>query len=390
MSGTDERLRRWRLVLGVDEEGAKASLSEADLGMDRALSSLYGDGKGKKRGGLGASAPNVARWLGDVREYFPSPVVQLLQRDAFQRLGLQQMLLEPEMLSVLEADVHLVATLVSLRGAIPEETKSTAREVVQKVVDQLLAKLEQQTLETVRGALDRSKRTGRPRPADVDWGRTILKNLHTWIPEHRTVVPERLVGHSRRSRSRGQLDEVILCVDQSGSMATSVVYSSIFAAVLASIPALATKLVCFDTAVLDLTEQLEDPVEVLFGVQLGGGTDIDQALGYVEGLITVPAKTHVVMITDLYEGGDAASLVARAAAIIASGVQLIVLLALSDEGTPAYDPVMAADFAALGAPVFACTPDQFPDLMAAALKRQNLDEWAAGRDIALIRSAGDS
>ncbi len=387
MSESNEQLRRWRLVLGVDEEGTTLALSKADQGMDRALSSLYGDGEGKGRGGLGSSAPHVARWLGDVREYFPSPVVQLLQRDAFQRLGLQQMLLEPEMLPVLEADVHLVATLVGLRGAIPEETKATAREVVQKVVDQLLAKLEQRTLETVRGALDRSKRTSRPRPADVDWGRTISKNLHTWIPEHRTVVPERLVGHARRSRTRGELDEVILCVDQSGSMATSVVYSSIFAAVLASIPALETKLVCFDTAVLDLTEDLEDPVEVLFGVQLGGGTDIDQALGYVEGLVTTPTKTHVVMITDLYEGGDAASLLARAAAIIASGVQLIVLLALSDEGTPAYDPEMAAQFAGLGAPVFACTPDQFPDLMAAALKRQNLDEWAAGRDIALIRAA---
>lgn len=386
MNAPDERLRRWRLALGVDDDSV-APLSDRDAGLDRALSAIYGRDENKGRGGLGGSAPKVARWLGDVREYFPTSVVQLLQRDAFERHGLQQMLLQPELLSIMEADVHLVADLMALRGAIPESTKETARAVVRQVVTELMKKLEQRTVESIRGALDRSKRTSRPRPADIDWGRTIQKNLSTWLPEHRTVIPERLVGHARRTRTRGELDEVILCVDQSGSMATSVVYSSIFAAVLASIPALATKLVCFDTAVLDLTEELEDPVDVLFGVQLGGGTDIDQAVAYVEELVTTPTQTHVVLITDLYEGGDAESLVARAASLISAGVQLIVLLALSDDGKPAYDADLAGRFAALGSAVFACTPDQFPDLMAAALKRMDLEEWAASQDIALVRGA---
>jgi hypothetical protein len=168
-------------------------------------------------------------------------------------------------------------------------------------------------------------------------------------------------------------------------MASSVVYSSIFAAVLASIPGISTKLICFDTAILDLTDQLSDPVEVLFGVQLGGGTDINAALGYCEQKIEHPAKTHLVLITDLYEGGDAQSMLARVAALKQSGVNVIVLLALSDDGHPGYHSDHAAKIAGLGCPVFACTPDQFPDLMATALTRQDIQQWAAAQDIALVR-----
>ena len=168
-------------------------------------------------------------------------------------------------------------------------------------------------------------------------------------------------------------------------MAASVVYASIFSAVLASIPAIATKLVVFDTAVLDLTEDLADPVEVLFGVQLGGGTDINQALAYCERLIREPSKTHLVLISDLFEGGKADQMLARAQALVGSGVNVIVLLALSDSGRPSYDSNHAGAFAAMGCPVFACTPDQFPDLMAAAINRADIAAWAASRDIALVR-----
>jgi uncharacterized protein with von Willebrand factor type A (vWA) domain len=198
-------------------------------------------------------------------------------------------------------------------------------------------------------------------------------------------VPEILIGHTRRAKTRAELDHVVLCVDQSGSMAESVVYSSIFAAVLASVPGLSTKLVCFDTSIVDLTEQLADPVEVLFGVQLGGGTDINAALAYCERLVENPAKTHLILITDLFEGGDAAQMLTRAAALKQKGVNLIVLLALSDSGHPSYDTNHAGLIASLGCPVFACTPDQFPPLMAAALTGKDLREWAAIEEIALIR-----
>jgi hypothetical protein len=390
----EERDRRWRLAIGGEDE----QLPEGDRGLSAALTALYGEGaggpgegvpaKGRERGGLGRSAPAVARWLGDIRKYFPTPVVQVVQKDAFDRLGLQQMLLEPEFLAAVEADVNLVATLVSLRGVMPAKTKEVAREVIAKVVAALMERLEQRTAEAIRGAVDRQRRTNRPRFSDIDWPRTIQANLRHYQPEHRTIVPERLVGFLRRQRRLVDLDEVVLCVDQSGSMAPSVVYASIFAAVMASLPAVKTKLVCFDTAILDLTEELADPVEVLFGVQLGGGTDINQAVAYCAGKIDHPAKSHLILISDLYEGGDAEALLRRLARLVAMGVNVIALLALSDEGRPAYDPQLSARVAALGVPVFACTPDQFPDLMAAALKREDLHAWAAKLDIKTVR-AGD-
>jgi hypothetical protein len=386
----EERERRWRLAVGGEDEALPAG---DDQRLSSALTMLYGEGEGpggagggKGRGGMGRSAPSVARWLGDIRQFFPTPVVQVVQRDAMERLGLQQMLLEPELLGAVEADVNLVATLISLRNVMPAKTKAIAREVIAKVVAALMERLEQKTAEAVRGSVDRRRRTGRPRFSDIDWPRTIQANLRHYQPEHRTVVPDRLVGFMRRQRRLVDLDEVVLCVDQSGSMAPSVVYASIFAAVMASLPTVKTKLVCFDTAILDLTEDLADPVEVLFGVQLGGGTDINQAVAYCESRIESPAKSHLILITDLYEGGDSEALVARLARLVDSGVNVITLLALSDEGRPAYDPRLSGRVAALGVPVFACTPDQFPDLMAAALKREDVLAWAAKADIKAIRA----
>ncbi len=259
--------------------------------------------------------------------------------------------------------------------------------VVAQVVAELMKRLAHKTAETIRGAINRNQRTRRPRPADIDWPRTIRANLHNWQADYQTIVPETLVGHARKSKAKADLDHVIMCVDQSGSMASSVVYASIFSAVMASLPVLETKLVCFDTSIIDLSEQLADPVEVLFGVQLGGGTDINAALAYCQGLINQPAKTNLILISDLYEGGNAKELLARAAELVSSGVNLIVLLALSDDGRPAYDQAHAQAFATLGCPVFACTPDQFPDLMATALAKQDTAAWAAGQGINLIRAA---
>ncbi|MFB6842395.1 VWA domain-containing protein [Streptomyces sp. NPDC056361] len=374
----DERLRRWRLVLGGGEaDGTGRALAGADAAMDGALTALYdragrsGDRGGRDRSaGLGASAPSVARWLGDIRTYFPSSVVQVMQRDAIERLGLATLLLEPEMLEAVEADVHLVGTLLSLNKAMPETTRETARVVVRKVVEDLEKRLATRTRAALTGALDRSARISRPRHRDIDWDRTIRANLGNYLPEHRTVVPERLIGHGRASRAVKK--EVVLCIDQSGSMAASVVHASVFGAVLASMRSLATRLVVFDTAVVDLTDRLDDPVDVLFGTQLGGGTDINRALAYCQSRITRPADTVVVLVSDLYEGGIRDEMLKRVAAMKASGVQFVALLALSDEGAPAYDRDHAAALAALGAPAFACTPDLFPEIMAAALEKRPL------------------
>jgi hypothetical protein len=369
-----ERLRRWRLVLGSEPAASLGvSLSAEDGRMDEALEALYD--AGQQKGGLGGSNPKVARWLGDIRRYFPSEVVQVMQKDAIERLDLKQLLLEPEVLTQAEPDVHLVSTLISLNRIIPEKTRETARMVVRKLVDQLLRKLEQPTRQAVQGALSRSLRNRRPRLTEIDWHRTIRANLRNYLPEHKTIVPETLIGYGRR---RSSLRDVVLCIDQSGSMAPSVVYSSIFGAVMASMPALSTRFVLFDTAVVDLTNELNDPVDLLFGTQLGGGTDIHKALTYCESQITRPTDTVMVLVSDLCEGGSVAGMMKTAARLKESGVQLISLLALSDEGKPWYDAKNAAAFAEMDIPVFACTPDRFPDLMAAALAKKDLKLWAAG------------
>jgi len=394
MSGSDERndadrLRRWRLVLGGEAQDSCGALSGEAAEMDQALSALYDDHGGlgdDRRGGRGNSAPRVARWLGDIRKYFPSTVVQVMQKDALERLNLRDMLLQPEMLQGVQPDVHLVANLMALSRVIPAGTKETARRVVRQVVDELMKRLEEPMRAAVTGALDRSQRKRRPRLAEIDWHRTIRANLRHWQPAHRTVIPETLHGFGRKARRPQR--EVVLCIDQSGSMANSVVYSSIFGAVLASLPAVSTKLVVFDTAVVDMTEQLDDPVDLLFGVQLGGGTDINGAVAYCQSLIREPRNTIFVLISDLYEGGVEPQLLRRAASLVESGVQCVALLALSDEGAPAYDRALAAKLAALGVPSFACTPDAFPGLMAAAIRRDDIGAWAAGQGIVTAAKGG--
>lgn len=386
---TNERLRRWRLILGGHEsDGTGCTLSGADVRMDAALSALYsdsgdGDGDGQsgksRRGGLEGSSPNVSRWLGDIRTYFPTSVVKVMQKDALERLDLKRMLLEPEMLESVEPDVNLVATLISLKSIIPAKTKETARLVVRKVVEELERRLANHTQQAILGSLNRAQRNRRPRHAEIDWNRTIRLNLRHYQPKYRTVIPETRIGWGRKSRS--QLRDIILCVDQSGSMASSVVYSSIFAAVMASIPAVRTSLVVFDTSVVDLTPQLQDPVDVLFGTQLGGGTDINAALAYCQSIIRQPNDTILILISDLYEGGNQAEMIKRAASLANAGVQVISLLALSDDGSPSYDHTVSAAFAELGIPAFACTPDLFPDLMAAAINRTDLNQWAATHEV---------
>lgn len=375
---TEAQLTRWRLILGNHKnDGTGVQLSKENIQIDNTLTALY---DGERTAGLGPSSRNVARWLGDIRTFFPNTVVQVMQQDALKRLNLTEMLFEKEMLENTVPDVHLVATLMTLSRVIPDKTKDTARQVVQKVVDELLRKLQQPMQQAIIGALNRSVRNTRPRHNEINWHSTILKNLKHYQPDYKTIIPEIKIGYGRK---RSAMRDIVLCLDQSGSMGTSVVYSGIFGSVMASIPSVKTKMVVFDTAVVDLTEDLTDPVELLFGVQLGGGTDINLALGYCQQIINRPTDTVLVLITDLYEGGDQNGMRKKAVELNAAGVNLVVLLALNDDGAPGYDHENAKFLSNLGIPVFACTPDKFPDLMAAALNKQDLIQWAANEDLIL-------
>jgi len=316
--------------------------------------------------------PNVNRWLGDIRRYFPTPVVQIMQRDALERLGLARMLLEPELLASVVPDVHLVGTLLSLAKTLPDRSKETARQLVRQVTDQLEQRLRQPLLQAIRGSLHRAARTRRPRPGDIDWNQTIRANLKHYQPDYQTIIPVDLRGYARR---QNQLRHLILLIDQSGSMADSVDHAGVISCVMASLRSVQTQVVAFDTSVTDLTEFLTDPVELLFATQLGGGTDINQALAYGEQLVTRPRDTIFVLLSDLFEGGNVSEMFRRIARLQATGLQFICLLALNNEGAGVYDHQHAQQLHQMGIPAFACTPDRFPELMAAAILREDLAHW---------------
>ncbi|MEL6673489.1 MAG: VWA domain-containing protein [Bacteroidota bacterium] len=364
-----KRRERWRLLLGSPaEEVLDQGLGPSWEGIDQSLSFLYESQQGRT-GSLHRSRPQVARWLGDIRTYFSDQVVRVLQKDALDRLGLERMLMEPDILEIVQADVHLVATLIQLKDVMPEKTRETARMVVGELVADLQKKLRFPMMKALKGSLSRSHPTRNPKLQEIDWHRTIRKNLRHYQPRYQTIIPAQLVGRGKVGK---RLKEIILCVDQSGSMASSVVYASIFASVMASLPSLDVKLLAFDTAVADLTEKLRDPVELLFGIQLGGGTDIHKAVTYGQQLIKRPKDCIFVLITDLYEGGNRAQLLRRVKEMKAEGVNLICLLALNDEGKPAYDVHLGQAFAHLRIPAFACTPDDFPSLMAEAIQNRQI------------------
>lgn len=383
-----EQLKRWRLVLGRDSEqalssmcqgGEGLSLSQAQSEMDEALAAIYdetGEQLPKQRSaGLGGSAPLLSKWLGDIRTYFKEDIVSVIQQDAINRRGLQQLLFEPEMLKNVQPNVQLVGTLMSLKGQIPERTKETARMVVRAVVEQIKLALEQKIRQAVTGALNRRQHSPIPNASTIDWKWTIGRNLKNYSPCLKTIIPERVYFYSRAQRSNNWT--VIVDMDQSGSMADSVVYGAVCGSIFASLPALETHVVAFDTEVVDLTEQCgTDPVDMLFGVQLGGGTDINKSVGYCERFIQEPSRTLFILITDLYEGGNQAQLVRRLGEMVSSGVRALCLLALNDSGAPSFDEGLARKLAALGIPCFACTPQRLPELMAGALRGTDLKALA--------------
>jgi hypothetical protein len=385
-----EQLRRWRLILGKDSQeclggfcggSGNLQLSADQLLMDEALAAIYdeseeeGDNK-QRSAGLGGSAPRLAKWLGDIRTYFTEDVVTVIQQDAIQRKGMDQLLFEPEMLKNVQPNVQLVGTLMSLRGRIPERTKETARMVVRAVVEKIKLALEQKIRQAVMGALNRNEHSPIPHVNSIDWKWTIGRNLKHYNTELGRIIPERVYFYSRAQRTNNWT--VIVDMDQSGSMADSVVYGAVCGSIFASLPALDTHVVAFDTEVVDLTEQCgDDPVDMLFGVQLGGGTDINKSVAYCEQFITDPARTLFILITDLFEGGNQAQLVRRMEDMVASGVRAVCLLALSDSGVPCFDENLARKLASLGIPCFGCTPQKLPDLLEGALRGQDLRALAS-------------
>ncbi len=399
---TKERLEpsvsRWRLILGEAVQGKleeltgseALQLTEEEAIMDAALAAIYDDtdasyssggsgrGSGSSSGrgaGGGRGSVNLSRWLGDVRSLFAEDVVSIIQNDAIERRGWKQLLFEPELLASVKPDIQMVGTLMALKGKIPERTKETARLLVKAVVDDLMARLQEDMRRAVTGALNKRQHTPLPSLSGLDWKRTIRRNLKHYDRERNILIPEKFYYFDRARRNKEWT--VILDIDQSGSMAESVIWASVTGAIFASMPSLDTRVVVFDTEVVDLTEQCaDDPVDMLFGVQLGGGTDINKSVAYCESFIEEPKKTLFILVTDLYEGGNQAALVRRMREMRESGVRTLCLLSLSDSGRPFYDERLARQLSRDGTPCFACTPGMLPELVAGALQGRDMSELA--------------
>lgn len=381
-------LLRWRLALGSGAEDAAPEMRLAGLGafataigaeegggesgesfdqLDDALSFVYG-GRGP-----GGTTINVPKWLSLVRRFFREDVVALVQKDAIEKKGLTRLLFEPETLPYLEKNVDLVATLLGARGLVPDEAKETARQIVREVVEELRKKLETETRTAIYGAVRRNSESPLKVARNIDWKKTISRNLRTWDREKRRLVPERFYFWANQ-RKRHEWNVSIL-VDQSGSMAVSAVYSAVMAAIFASLDVLNTHLALFnEREIVDMTPMLVDPVEVLFTAQLGGAEDLNRAVAFAEqNFIERPDKTILLLITDLYDTcGDVEQLIVRAQRLVESKVKMMVLLKLSDEGRPSYNHELAKRLTAVGVYCFGCTPRLLVQIVERVMKGQDI------------------
>ena len=373
-----EQLSRWRLILGAETEQSFGGmggmpLSREELLMDSALGAIYGGpgegfGESGRGAGKGPSSPVISKWLGDLRSLFDPETVAVVQNDAIERKGLKQLLLEPELLDTLEPDLNLASTLLMLKDQIPKKSKESARAFIRKIVEEINRLLENDMRRAVTAALNRRAHSPLPSAAALDFPYTIRRNLKNYNKKLGAILPERVWFFDRSSRVNRW--HIILDIDQSGSMGQSILYSSVMACVLASMSAVRTSVVAFDTQIMDLTPLCADPVDLLFGFQMGGGTDIAKSIAYCQGLVESPARTLFFLISDLDEGGNRAALLRRLEELKASGVTAVVLLAIADGGKPYYDAQTAQRVAAMDIPCFACAPEKLPELLERALTGQ--------------------
>lgn len=382
---TNDRLRRWRLILGSEAQkrmegmGNGPDLSQEDLMMDTALDAIYnrdmkfGSGGGA---GKGASSPQISRWLGDVRTLFDKDIVKIIQSDAMERCGLKQLIFEPELLENIEPDMHMASMILTLKDQIPKKSKENAREFIRKIVEQINALLETDLKRAVTASINRKLHSPIPSASALDFQTTIRKGIKDYNAKLKKIIPQKYYFFERSATTAANKYTVILDIDQSGSMGESVIYSSIMSCILASMSAIKTKVVAFDTNIVDLSEKCEDPIDLLFGFTLGGGTDIEKSIKYCSKYIENPKKTIFFLISDLEEGGNRAGLLRRLTQMKEDGVIVICLLAISDDGKPFYDANMAGKIAAQGIPCFAAAPQMLPRLLEKAMKNEDLSEFA--------------
>lgn len=368
MSG--EAARRWRLVLGRYAEG-DLPRDSADAGMDEALGYLYdreytarGHRQAKGGGGtLDASALKAIDWLGKARTLFPKSTLERLQSDAVTRYGLDDLLASPDTVNALGPNKQLATALMRMKGRLSPAAAAGLRALIKSVVEDIVKRLKPRFTTALTGSRDRFRRTPHASSANFDWKKTIAANLANVNPDNGRMLVEQVRFAARKRRTNLHWDVIVL-VDQSGSMASSLLHSAVSASILAGLPGVTVRLILFDTSLVDMSHLVSDPVEILLTAQLGGGTNIAQAMQHAEKLVGQPTRTVVALISDFEEGGSISALIASVRRLAGSGVKLLGLAALSDEGEPWYDATTAGRLVAAGMPVAAMTPDRFAEWLA--------------------------
>ena len=362
-----EALNKWRLILG---RHAKDQIEYGNgginyLDMEELLDYLYSreyseeEGMRESRAGDGSSRLTAAEWIKKIRTLFPKETVEVLEKHALETYELTELLTDKEVLNSLEPNQELLKTILSMKHLMKGEVLDTAKRLVRQIVAELTEKLKRDLKQSLLGRIDRNTSSHMKSARNLDFKKTLLKNLKHYDREKRRLVLERVYFHGRRKYFNPY--RVILAVDESGSMLDSVIHSAVMAGIFAGLPMLDTRLVIFDTEVVDLSGYLDDPVQTLMSIQLGGGTNIAKALTYCENLIENPHRTIVVLVSDLYEGGGYQNLYAVSKGILESGAKLIILTALDMDANPNYDKNAGNKLASMGANVAAMTPKNLAD-----------------------------
>lgn len=354
---------RWTMVLG--KQGLKddeVNLSIEEKAMEELLTQVYSV---ERAAGIGKTQHSIKRWLDGIRTYFPPGVIRLLQQDALERQGVKEMLLEPELLEKIEPNINMVATILTLQELLPDKTKAVAKILIRKLVEETSKKLKPKLSNAIQSALTGRSKAINPQHAKIDWKRTIGSNLKHYQKSSKKVIPERWYGYHKGN----QLPEIVLLIDKSESMINSAIYASIIGSILASLKSIKTHLIFFDTSITDVSGLYKDPVDILFSVPMGGGTDIGLALNYVHQKIKSHSKTILFLISDLDDGGKHKDLFGICSVLLQLGLKMHCILALDDEGKPDYNVSVGQKLANMGLPVFSCAPSEFPEILAKEINK---------------------
>lgn len=366
-------LARWRLVLGrYAERRVSNTLTGQDSRRDRALEYLYGreyEGRGLRKelgpGSLDSSQMTLVTWLNEVRELFPQDTVEIIEKHALDRYGLTELVTDPKTLERLEPNQQLLRTLLTLKGHLNGQVMEVARRIIRQVIEEIRRRLEPEVRRTLSGRLNRFRHSPLAVAKNFDAPGTLRRNLKNYDVQRRKLIIDELRFFERNSRRLPW--DIVLCVDQSGSMADSVVHSAVMAGILAGLPSFRVKIVVFDTQVVDLSDHADDPVEILMKVQLGGGTHIAQAVRYCAQIIENPHRTIFALVTDFCEGAPPGELVRAVSALAEARVKLLGLAALDGQADPVYDREMASRLAACGMEIAALTPQRLAQWLVEAI-----------------------